>query len=55
MFIFERETAHTHTHTHTRVGEGQREKGGQRIRSKLCADSREHDVGFKLTNCETVT
>ena len=35
------------------AAEGQR--GGHRIRSRLCADSREPNVGLKLTNHEIVT
>ena len=28
-----------------------RERGRQKIQSRLCADSSETDVGLKLTNC----
>ena len=35
------------------AGKGKRE--GQRIRSRLCADSSEPDVGLELTNREIVT
>ena len=43
MFIFERES----------VQEGwEKERGGQRIQSRLCTDSREPDAGFELTNRE---
>ena len=31
------------------------DSGGQRIQSRLCADSREPDTGFELTNCEFMT
>ena len=31
------------------------ERKGQRIRSRLCADSSEPDVGLELTNCEIMT
>ena len=36
------------------AGEGQR-KRGQRIQSRLCADSSEPNVGLELTNCEIMT
>ena len=49
MFIFERE----------REGENEwgrsRERGRQRIRSRLCADRREPDVGLEPMNCEIMT
>ena len=45
LFTFERE----------RVGEGQREWGVQRLRSKLHPDSREPDVGLELMNPEIMT
>ena len=32
-----------------------RERGGQRIQSSLCADSRQPDMGLKLTNREIIT
>ena len=32
-----------------------RQRGGQRIQSRLCADSSEPDVGLKLTNREIMT
>ena len=32
-----------------------RERGGQKIWSGLCVDSREPDVGLELTNCEIMT
>ena len=32
-----------------------RERGGQRIQSRFCTDSREHDVKLELTNCEIMT
>ena len=32
-----------------------RERGGQRICSRLCAESREPDVGLELTNREIMT
>ena len=38
-----------------RSGEGQRERGSERIPSRLCAISREPDVGLELTNREFVT
>ena len=34
---------------------GRTEGEGQRIQSGLCADSKEPDVGLKLTNCEIMT
>ena len=34
---------------------GGAERGGQKIQSRLCADSREPDVGLKLTNYEAMT
>ena len=36
-------------------GREQVSMGGQRIRYRLCTDSREPDVGLKLTNHEIVT
>ena len=51
MFIFERKSRHVHT-----SGEGaERERGRQRILSRLYTDSREPDVGLELANCEIVT
>ena len=44
MFIFERERD---------VGEGQR--GGHMIWSRLCAESREPDVGLQFMSCEIMT
>ena len=32
-----------------------RERGGQRIQNRLCDDSKEPDVGLKLTNHEIMT
>ena len=49
FFIFEREREHV------QVGEGQREKEGQRIRSEVCAHSRDPDVGLKPTKHEITT
>ena len=40
---------------HVRVGEGQKERGGQRIQGGLYIDSREPDVGLELTNYEIIT
>ena len=37
------------------VRRGGAERGGQRIRSRLCADSREPDVGLEPTNYEIMT
>ena len=37
------------------VGEGQRAGGRERIRSRLCTDSREPDAGLELMNCEIMT
>ena len=42
MFIFEREIAET--------GKEQRVRERQKIPSELCADNRNPDVGFELTN-----
>ena len=39
----------------SRAGEGQRERGRQRIPSRLHAVSTEPDMGLGLTNCEMVT
>ena len=47
MFIFERERERM------QAGEGQREE--DRIRSRLCADSSEPNVGLELTNQEIMT
>ena len=33
----------------------ERQKGKRRIRSRLCADSREPDAGLRRTNCEIMT
>ena len=49
MFLFEREREHAHEQ-----GRG-RQSGEQRIRSRLCTDSSEPDVGLKLMNHEIVT
>ena len=39
-----------------RAGEGQTEGDrGSKAGSRLCADSREPDMGLKLTNCEIMT
>ena len=38
-----------------RVGEGQRERGEQRIRSGLHADCREPDAGLEPVNREIMT
>ena len=38
-----------------RASEGGAEREGQRIQSRLSADSREPGVGFELTNRETMT
>ena len=51
MCIFEREGEHVRTGT--RVGEGK--KGGQRIQSRICADSSEPNVGLELTNHKIMT
>ena len=48
--LFLRERAHTHV----QAGEGQR-RWGQRIQSRLCADSSEPDVGLELANYEIMT
>ena len=32
-----------------------RGRGGERIQSRVCADSNEPDVGLELTNCEIMT
>ena len=45
LFIFGREC---------KWGRG-REQGGQKIQSRLCTDSREPNMGLKLTNCEIMT
>ena len=37
------------------TSKGGAERGGQRIWSRLCADSSEPDVGLELTNCEVTT
>ena len=37
------------------LGEGQRERGRQKIQSRLCLESIEPDVGLELTNHEIVT
>ena len=37
------------------VGEGQREKGRERILSRLCTVSTEPHAGLKLTNYEITT
>ena len=47
LFIFERESV-------CEQGRG-RERGRQRIQSRLCADSNEPDVGLRLTNREIMT
>ena len=47
LFIFERECV-------CEQGRG-RERGRQRIQSRLCADSNEPDVGLRLTNREIMT
>ena len=47
IFIFERESEH--------VGRRAEREGRQRIRSGLCANSRDPDVGLELTNCEIKT
>ena len=44
----ERERAHEQ-------GRGKERREGQRILSRLCADSRELDVGLKPTDCEIMT
>ena len=36
-----------------RAQEGQRERG-QRVQSRLCADSREPDAGLEFMNCEVM-
>ena len=48
LFLREREKGQ-------RVSRGGTERGGQRIRSGLCAESREPDVGLKLTNLKIMT
>ena len=48
LFIrFERESI--------QVGEGQREREGERIPSRLCTVSAKPDVGLEPTDCEIVT
>ena len=37
------------------AGEGQRERGRERIPSRLCAVSAEPDAGLDLTTCEIMT
>ena len=37
------------------MGERQRERGRQRIQSRLCVDRREPDAGLELTNHEIMT
>ena len=51
VYLRERESERERAST---SGGGQRE-WGQRIQSGLCVDSRETDMGLKLTDCETVT
>ena len=51
LFLRERESACVHTRKQKRG----RERRGQRIWSRLCAESREPDVGFELTNPEIMT
>ena len=48
MFIFERERKRE-------WGKGRERERGQRIRSRLCTDSREPDVRLELTNQEITT
>ena len=48
LFIFEKETEHG-------MGEGQREKGRQRIPSRLCTDRVEPDAGLEPTHCKIMT
>ena len=48
LFIFEREIDRVE-------GQRGRERGRQRMQSRLCADSREPDAGLELTNPEIVT
>ena len=45
LFIFER----------VQEGEGQRAGGRERIRSRLCTDSREPDAGLELMSREIMT
>ena len=49
-FLFERERERG-----TSASGGGAERGGQRIPSRLCADSSEPDVGLELRNREIVT
>ena len=51
MFIFERERERASAHM---WGRG-RERGGQRIQSRLCADRGEPGAGLKPTNREIMT
>ena len=37
------------------MGEGQRERGKERLSSRLYTVSAESDTGLKLTNCEIMT
>ena len=41
--------------THMNIGEGQRERGGERIPSRLRAVSAEPEVGLELTNREIMS
>ena len=51
MFIFETERERERENEWERGREG----GRQRIQSRLHANSREPDVGLKLTTCEIMT
>ena len=53
MFIFERERDRVRVRACT--GRGRAERGGEKIPSRLCADSREPDVGLKLKKREIMT
>ena len=47
--FYQRERACTHKQARGR------ERGGQRVWSSLCVDSRDLDAGFELTHCEIMT
>ena len=55
MSLFERERERERARARKGEWGRGRERGRQRIRSRLCADSREPDVGLELTNCEFMT
>ena len=51
----ERDSVHIHMSTNIQAGEEQKERGREKVLSRLHAVSVESNLGFDPTNCEIMT